>query len=527
MTELRVTDPEGQTSPIYRIRGQRSTPVYPAPTLTPEHCEILRDVDIGQRGIVQSRFGYTTYNSTVLPSAERPLGMWQGKFANGDEKQVVVTRTKVYSVSGTKETDITGSNLAGGVDDRVQILFAKDQVIINNSVDVPRFWAGNDTSPTNTANLTILPYTKCLAMVVHQSVLMALGTTETVDGSSVYYPTRVRWSNVNTQTYVVDINTWDDLDRYEIYDGGTQIVGAVDAWGWLLTFKTDGVYPGRIIYGAVGEYEFKLGDPTTEFGPRRGFSPIAKHSFLSRPEFVFGVAKEGLFVIQPDFTYTMVNSDDTEEWFGLNQERLQYAQSYILEDEHQVRTLVSSEDNTNGHDYELVWDWDTGNTWIDRPNVKKSYATRIVVSGKEHQWFGGVDGFMYQGGTSTTTDDNGTSIDWRIKTAPNDLGFPGRLKHILNVRTLYRKRIGSVNVTVSVHLNEGRMSRVEDTIVTGAQYVWNTEVKWNTGKAWPGAKARRADTEVNRIAETLAVEWSGSQPASIEGYLVDFILLEN
>jgi len=523
MSEIRVSDPEAVTSPIFRIKGQRSTPVYPDPRLTPEHCEILRDVDIGQRGIVQSRFGYDTYNPTVLPSAERALGMWQGKFSNGDEKQVIVTRTKVYSVTASAAVDITGSNLVGGVDDRVQMIFLKDQLIINNSVDDPRVWAGNDTSPTNTADLATIPFTKCESMVTHQNLLMALGTTE----GGTYFPTRIRWCNVNRATYVVDINTWTDLDRYEIYDGGTAIVGAVDAWGWCMIFKTDGLYPGRIIYHPTGDYDFNLGDPTTEFGPRRGFSPIAKHSFISRPEFIFGVAKEGIFIIQPDFSFQLVNSEDTEEWFGLNQDRLQYAQSYVLEDEHQVRTICSSANNNNGHDYELVWDWDTGDVWIDRPSVKKSYASRIVISGKEQQWFGGVDGFMYKGGTSATTDDNGSSIDWRIKTAPNDLGSPGKLKHIVNVRTLYRKRAASVNVTVSVHLDEGRKSRVEDTLVTGAQHKWNTGVKWNQGNKWPGAPARRDDTFVNIMAETLAVEWSGSQPASIEGYIVDYIPLEN
>jgi len=523
MSEMRVSDPEAVTSPIYRISGQRSRWVYPDPRLTPEHSEVLRDVNISQRGIAQSRFGYDEYNATQLSGGEAAVGLWQGTFKSGTTKQVIVTPTKVYSDTGTARVNITGSSLTGSVDDRVDFTFVKDQVILNNTVDVPRVWAGDDSTPTNTSNLATIPFTKAKKMVQHQNLLFALGTTE----SGTYFPTRIRWCDINRQTYVVDINRWLAQDLYEIYDGGTAIVSAVDNWGWLLTFKEDGMYPGRIVYGPLGYYDFQLGSEETGTGPRRGFSPLARMSIIGRPEFVFGLASEGLFLVRPDLSFEIVNSDDIEDFFALNAGRLKYAQSFIREKDHQIRTLVSSADNTSHHDFELVYDWDTGDTWIDRPSVNKNYAQRVLISNKELDWFAGSDGYIYKGNDATFTDDNGTGITWQIKMTPNDLGLPGKLKHIVNIRTLFRKRKGAGNVNVRVFIDEGRQSSVVGTISAGGEYTWNTSVPWNTGKKWPGTKARRADSEINRICETISIQWSGEQPASIEGYVVDYIPLEN
>ena len=97
----RVTD-EVTSSQIFRIRGQMSRWKYPDPynRLTPEHCEILTNVNISERGIAESRNGYVKYNNATLTGGETVVGLWQGKFSNGETKQVVVTPTKVYSDPG-------------------------------------------------------------------------------------------------------------------------------------------------------------------------------------------------------------------------------------------------------------------------------------------------------------------------------------------------------------------------------------------------------------------------------------------
>lgn len=513
MTEQRVT-PGAYTSPIYKVRGQRSRWRYPNENLSPEYCEILRDVNITERGVASVRYGYGKYHPDQLAGAEVPTGLYEATFSSGTTRRLVVTPTKIYSDDGTTRTDITGTALNGTADSRAHFEFLKDQVIISNGVDTPRVWAG--TLAVTTTAMSGVPFTAITDMMVHQNLLVAVGPTE----SAALKPTRVRWCDINRQTFEVDITNWPTANRYEIYDGGPAIVGAVDCWGKAMVFKKDGLYPGGIVYDVLGHYSWQLDQP------RRGFTPVSSHAIVSRPEFLLCAAEEGLVVFNEGMEMEVVNNDDYTEWKGLNRTRLQYAQAYVREGEHQVRILCSSSSNTAGHDYMLVWDWDDGNLWIDRPNDVLSYGHSITVSGVEQDWLGGYGGYLYTGNRSTYKDDDGVGIRWQVRMHQNDLGLPGRRKHVLNVRTFYRYVSGTQGATLRLRLDGGRQSSVTDQLTFGTPYKWNTGIQWNSGKLWSGYSLRSTDTWVNRMCETLAPEWTGNLPASIEGYQVEFVLLE-
>jgi hypothetical protein len=514
MAVARVT-PGAVTSPVFRVRGQRSRWRYPHERLNPEFCEILHDVNISERGTAESRLGYVLFNSTVLPGGEACTGLWEGTFSVRGLKRVISTPTHVYSDDGTTRVDITGSALTATADDRVRHCFLKDQLILNNSVDAPRVWAGDDSTPTNTAAVTGIPFSKAVDMVTHQNLLLFFGTTE----SSTYYPTRVRWCDINRQTYTVDITQWPAANRYEVYDGGPKIIGAVDNWGTVWIAKEDGVYPGAITYDALGKYDFRLGEPL------RGFHPISKMSLVSRPEFIFGAAHEGLFVIRQDGSVEIVNTDDVNTWLDLKHSRMQYSQAYVRERDHQIRLLCSSEDNNSGHDVILVWDWESGDTWLDYPTHTINYAQWLTQSGEEQDWLGGYAGYIYKTDGSTSTDD-GTRVPWQVKMCPNDLGMPGVEKHILNVRTLYRYQAGMQTTTMKVHIDEGEVSPARGTLELTSDFQWNTGRQWNTGNQWSGVGKRSLDLWVNRICKTIAPEWYASDPINIEGYQVEYVPLE-
>lgn len=510
------TTPSAVTSPIFRIRGQVSRWRYPHEKLTPENAEIMRDVNLAPRGVASSRAGWELYNSTVLAGPEAPMGLWQGTFSSGLTKQVVVTRTKVYSDNGTTRTAITGSALSGGADNRVRFAFLKNQLIFTNGVNQVRTWDGDDSTPHNTADITGIPWTVVKDLMVHQNVLVVMGTTE----GGNYYPTRVRWCDINRSTFVVDITSWPTANRYEIYDGGPAIIGGVDCWGKAMIFKQDGLYPGGIVYDTLGHLAWELGDP------RRGFTPLSRDSIVARPEFVAVAAMEGLVVFNESLEMQVINTDDYQVWAELNQGRLQYAQAYVREADRQVRLLCSSSSNSSGHDYVFVWCWDTGDTWIDRPSLVLSYGTTISLSGAEYDWLGSTTGYLFKGNSGSYRTDNGTQIDWRVKMAPNDLGLPGRLKHVLNLRTLYRYRTGSGTVSLRVHIDDGMLGAVSGTFAPRAAYKWNSGLTWNSGLKWPSSGIGYADQWVNRICHTIAPEWSSNDPATIEGYMVEYIPLE-
>lgn len=514
-----IASPDSASSPVYRVRGQRSNWRYPDQRLTAEHTEELTNVNLSLQGSARSRYGYTTYNGTVLASSQMATGLIQAKWSTGLQ-QLVVTPTKVYWDTGSARTDITGSLSlnAGGNDDRVRWTFFNDKVVATNGKDESWYKDGDFTDPiTNAVALTGMPWSTCEDFISHRGLLLAFAPTE----SSTKYPTRLRWCDINTRTFVPDLTVWPDANRYEVYEGGPAIVGAVDAFGRVLIFKEDGLYVGGIAYD-TGFIEFRLDENAT----LRGFHPIAKCSLIARPEFVHGVAREGAFIITPDLQFKRYTDDVLDQWRGLSQTRLQYAQSRICEQDHQVRTLLSSAANTSGHDLELVYDWYTGDCWFDEFKDKANYVAEITLSDVYYDWRAGTDSYLYKGNNASYTIDYDQGFDWRIRMAPNDLGYPERDKLIINLRTLYRYRTNQQRISLAVHLDQDQQAQRLTPLDLAVAYKWNGGYKWNAGLKWPAGTTYYADYHVNRTCQTLAPEWQGSDPIEIVGYTVTYQVLE-
>lgn len=503
--------PNVVTSPVFQIRGQKSRWKYPDQRQTPENCEQLTNVNLSEFGVADSRYGYTAYNTTTLPSSEHVMGLKQFGFRSAT-RNVVVTPDACYSDDGTTRTVLTGSTLTGSNDDRCRFAFIDDTAVFTNGVDQVQTWDG-DLS-TNFANLTGMPWTTCEDVFSHKGLLIALAPTE----GGTKHRTRLRWSDINTRTFVSDITSWPENNRYEIYDDGPPIIGGVDNFGRALIFKEDGLYPGAITYN-VGFIEFRPLEPI------RGFEPIAKHTLIARPEFVFGVAREGAFVIRPDMSYESVTLDVQDEWNSLNPARLQYAQSFIREKDHQVRTLLTGTGISTGYDRVLVWDWETGDVWFDEPSDRLTYGERIVISDVEQDWLGTTTGKLMKGNISSYSNDNGTSFPWKVKMAPNDLGHPGRSKHIIRLRTLFRSRTGQSSAALTVSRNQGKLSSRTHTVDLG-QATWDVDETWDTTSNWNSGGNDEDVFFVNRHAELIAPEWTANTPTSLVGYQVEFIPAE-
>ena len=508
--------PELQTSPVFRIRGQKSRWRYPEPQRqSPEDAVYMRDINISEFGSADTRYGYTTYNASVLTGPEAVVGLIQEKFSTGTH-QFVITPTKIYHDTGTVRTDLTGAlTLNGGNDARTRHAFIKDQIVGTNGVNAT--WVKDNGGATGNATaLSGVPWTKCQDLVAHKGLLVALNTTE----SGTNYPTRIRWCDINTRTFVPDITVWRSDSRYEVYDGGPAIVGGVDNWTKLLIFKEDGMYPGAIQYD-VGYLEFRLEEPIL-----RGFHPIAKQSLIARPEFVFGVAKEGPFVIRPDFSFELLSRDIQDEWNTLTQASLQYAVSFIREKDHQVRTLLAGAGTSSGFDLIMVWDWETNEIFFDRPSAVMNFGARVVLSDNEQDWLGSRNGYVYKGNLSTYEDDNGTGIAWQVRMAPNDLGSPGVTKYICDLITIYRDRSGADTAVLTVTRDQGVFPSRSKTLDLTSGELWDSGLLWNTGVLWGGGQNRTSRFFVNRTAENIAPEWSGDAPASLVGYQVTYSLQE-
>ena len=565
---LRISQ-QAITSPIFRIKGQRSRWFYPDERLTPEHCEKMINIDISERGVAHSRFGYEPFTEFSLSGTSNYngytiTGLKEVTYSSGDTRRVVVGTssatgspvTAMWQDQGGRDdytkTNLTGTNtLTADKSNRIQFEFLNDKLWISDGVGQLQSWDGNLSNnfvklePKLDGSSGSDVFTACKGMFAHQNLLLVYGTTE----GGTYFPTRLRYCDVDRNTSVLNTNKWTAIHRTEVYDGGTAIIGAVDNWGKALVFKEDGLYPGAITYDNLGHFSYQQGQPV------RGFSPTGKNSIIARPEFCCGLAKEGIFVITPDMQYRIVNTDDITDYLKLNQNRLDKAQVIIREAEHQVRFYVTSDytvlgangepllnrsDGDDGFDTVLVWDWETGDTFFDEVSHQLNCASSFIdTDGKQKDWLGATAetetglnsgnafGRIYKGNEPTVNEDFGTPYNWHIKMSPNDLGLPGRSKHILNIITLYRRRAGQQRLTFRSNINEGRDSSYEEEVQLGTNDKFNSGIQFNKGKIWPGTGALRADVFVNRVCETISPEWFSTSPASIEGYIVEYIPLDS
>ena len=511
-------NPDLRRSPIFRVRGQRSRWYYPNENLTPEHCELLRNVNITERGTALRRYGYQLYNSAQFSEGSKSVtGLAQQTWKTNGAQQVECGGTKVYANNGTTRKDITGAfSITDSATNLYKFAFTRDALVATNSVDDVWQWGGDFTTPTAIAAISGAPFTCCEDVVIHRNLLMVLGPTE----SGTKYPTRIRWNDIETRTFTTSITSWPTANRYELYDGGPAIIGAVDNWGFLNVFKRDGMYPCYVDY-VNGLLDFKAPERNNLI---LGFTPIARCGMVVRPEFIFVVCAEGCLAIRPDLTTQWITKDVQSDWLALNQDRLPYAVSWIRAKDHQVRTLVSSSSNSTGHDQIMVWDWESNDVWFDTPNDKMNYAAQLKSSNVEYDYLGTTTGYTMQGNTSTT--DNGSTFMWQIKMAPNDLGLPGVTKTIVNFISLFRNKAGQTAVDVRIERDMNMLPTRQQSQTWGTSYKWNTGIKWNSGKFWPGGTTDRKKFGVNRKCENFRPRWSGTGNVELVGYQVDYMVHE-
>ena len=239
------------------------------------------------------------------------------------------------------------------------------------------------------------------------------------------------------------------------------------------------------------------------------------------------MARDGAYVVGPDLQPRNISLPIQNEWFNdLNQGRIQYAVSWVRQRDKQVRTLLSSDVSNAGFDRVMVWDWDTDDVWIDELPIAMNYGDSWILANTEYDMLGSVNSFTFQANDSRKTSDNGTNINWLAKSAPNDLGLPGREKNIIKVDTIYRPRPSQKNISFSLIRDQGNDLPVIDTLDIEIDQTWNSGLKWNSGLVYPGGTEDVTTTFINRNAQTVQAQYSGDVDVELIGYRVHFELTE-
>ena len=269
------------TSPLYRPRTFSGVQ-YPDAALSPEDCSTLENFNKTRTGTMATRNGFLRYNSaqiTESAAAKALTGFVQVTFKSGSTVNVETAGTKVYTDDGTTRADITGSlTLTDNAEKRLRHAFIQDQLVGTNGLDETWTYTGSG----NASALGGVPWTTCGDILSHRNLLVALDSTE----SGTRYPTRVRWPDITSiSKFTIDITTWPTDNFYEVYPDGAAITGGVDAFGRVLVFKRDGMYPLRFD-SSTGFIEATM----VEDEQVRGIDFIAKNGIIARPEFAWAVA---------------------------------------------------------------------------------------------------------------------------------------------------------------------------------------------------------------------------------------------
>ena len=518
-----------QTSPIFRLKGMKSL-FYPDTALTPEHCVLIKNVNFTEQRTVDVKGGSSKFNSAQITDGPPVVGLFQVTYANGTVENIEVAKAAIHTNDGSTRSVVTGTaEKTDSETAKIRAVYIDDKVVATDGASRPWtkargsncvLWADaagdGVTAPFKASSGDFVK-----DFVVHRNYLCALNLKE----SGTHHPTRIRYCDVDIPPDSgLDIFDWPIKHVYDLYENGPPIVGGTDNFGRLLVFKEDGLYPCRL--------EFSNGMVELVINPaevRRGFSPVATHSILSRPEFTWVVCRDGAYVVRPDFSVEWVTQDFHHKWTQLDQSRIQHAVSFVRERDHQIRTLVSTTGASNYFDQVMVWDWQSNDIWIDEPANEVSYATSYFISNREYDYLGTGDGYVLKGNDPDVVTDNGENVEFDIHMAPNDLGHPGRTKRVVNLRSIVKTQPQTNSITVSAIRNQGQVLSRNGNIRLGSQFVWDQGgLYWDDGvMAWPGGTTTTENLFVNRTCETIAPRWTGDGTVGLVGYQVEFVLEEN
>ena len=523
-----------QTSQIFRLKGLKSL-FYPDLALTPEHCVNITNVNFSETRTVDVKNGSAKFNSAAVTGAKPLTGMYQVTHADGTVENIEVAGAVIYTNNGTTRATVTGTAEKTDAETaKVRMVFIDGKVVGTDGTSRPwtkakgsnaALWADASspgvTAPFKSVDGSGAGNGSVRDFVAHRNYLCALNLKE----SGTHHPTRIRWCDVDIPPDSgLDIFDWPIKHVYDLYEDGPPIIGGTDNFGRMLVFKGDGMYPCRLEFIA-GLVELVI-DPQEV---RRGFSPIATHSIISRPEFTWVVCRDGAYIVLPNFSVQWVTKDFHSLWTQLDQSRIQHAVSFLRERDHQVRTLIQTTNAANYFDRVMVWDWETQDMWLDEPTDELTYAASYFLGNVEFDYHGTGDGYALKANDPDATDDNGTEVTFKVQAAPNDLGFPGRTKRIVNLRSLVKTQSTTNSINVSAIRDQGQLLARNGTIGLGSSLTWNqADLKWNDGTSvWPGGTTESLPTFVNRTCETIAPQWEGQGTVGLVGYQVEFVLEEN
>jgi len=339
---------------------------------------------VDAKNIVSQAVGYGPFPTAATFSgvaAENLTTLVAGKTPTGTTNLFAAGTTKIYSVSGVgvlTNVSKTGGYTPNGALDRFRFTQFGNVIIgTNNSDPIQSFTLGTSTAFADLAATA----PKCKFITVVRDFVVTAFTTE----SSVVYPTRVRWSGINSET------SWGSdqvtqADYQDIPDGG-QIVG-IRGGEFGLVLMDKGI--SRMSYvGTPFIFQFD--------NISRGKGCISAGSIAQLQGITFFLSDDGFYMCDGQ-NVSPIGSEKIDRWFFSNADESAFDSMSCAVDP--VRKLI-------------IW------------NFKNTFAQRVLViyNFKTQKWTYGDAGTDYisDASTSATTLEGLDSLSSSIDALPVSL----------------------------------------------------------------------------------------------------------
>lgn len=191
----------------------------------PSHHQLdAANVDLGEDGLPVKKGGTARYIATAVSGSPTILATGTLTTKAPVTSGFCMVTGKFYRNASDVWEDETGGLTINATAFWNYVTW-KNVLLATNGVDAPLTWIGGNNVATA---LSISQFTVCNFFVVFHNYLFAIGTTE----SAVYYPNRIRWSNLNDPTTwtAADFIDWDT-------DDGDPITGAIGIGNYLHIHK--------------------------------------------------------------------------------------------------------------------------------------------------------------------------------------------------------------------------------------------------------------------------------------------------
>ena len=476
-----------------------------SPLLIPDKsATAIQNITLDDRGQLTKRNGYTILHSTgVLGPVTSPVtGGAYHNAASGTSFFGVVVGTSVYrtanTFSGTYEDVTSTVTVTNNASNLAQTTSINDKLVFCNESDKP-FLLG---STGNAVQISTGLFTGAKTCATYGNYLVLANLTET----SVAYPSRVRWSNIN------DPNSFPSLNYIDVEpNDGDKIVSVISFDDSVYIFKKRSIHR-MVITGLDGADAFIIRPVVRNMGA------WAKNSVRVIPNVGIAFLAQNTMYVLSDTGLEPIGDPIQRTFDGLTRTMWGNAVGVVYPKRYQYWLAVSTTSDSQNHqvlvyDYiQKAWTIYTGMDVNMLAQAEDSNGNNIILSGDYE-----AAHYKQDTGTSDNPGAVATAITGSYTTPDLTIGAPEITK---GFKYLYIFSQVDVNTTVTVegafdYLSTFEYSQSIDLGQTGAVYdvaVYDTDV-------FPNLQYKVSRIELNRSARALKLRFSNSSSGAIVGII--------